>query len=190
MLTTTGCSFYLLFFTVAIKHVLGSANTCCMLPKVFQSWCIKYTQLTLHFVYLLINLPADTVLLYLWEMWIIRGCLSLSSCQTKGCKMFQKTPLPWNQLFPHDSVQGAMCTVFFPDLRFTVPCYSMLETLSSLELNKMVSLWNRPCARWPGYKSVCFHNTPAGLAPGCYLEIFLVVFEINAWSGVWRFERE
>lgn len=54
--------------------------------------------------------------------------------------MFQKTPLPWNQLFPHDSVQDAICTVIFPDLTFTVPSYSMLETLSSLELNKMVSL--------------------------------------------------
>lgn len=57
---------------------------------------------------------------------------------------------------------------FFPDLRFTVPYY-MLETLPCLELNKMVSLWNRPCAQCSWYKSVCFHNTPAGLAPGCYL---------------------
>lgn len=67
----------------------------------------------------------------------MRGCLSLLFCQTKTCKVFQKT---WNQLFPHDSVQDAMCTIFFPDIRFAVPYYSMLETLSSLELNKIVSV--------------------------------------------------
>lgn len=61
MLTTFGCSFCVLVFTVAIKHVLGLANAWCMLPEVFQSWCIKYTQLTFHFMYLLLHLPADSV---------------------------------------------------------------------------------------------------------------------------------
>lgn len=108
--------------------------------------------------------------------WLFRGYLSLSSCQTKGCKVFRKNPLLWKQLFMHGSVHNAMCTNFYPDLRFTFPGSGIFEALSSLELNKMVPLCSRVCAQHPWSKSVCFHIAPAGFAPGHYLKMILCLF--------------
>lgn len=136
----------------------------------FQYWCIKYTQLTLQVIRLLFHLPADKVLLYLLEMWMFRGCLS--SCQPKGCKVFQKKPLLWKQLLMHGSLHDVMCTNLYPNLRFTAPYYGMFEALSSLELNKMVPLWNRVYVQQSRSKSVCFHITPAVFAPEPYLKMF------------------